>query len=56
MGFAGRLAFDTDKPDGTPRKLLDVGRLSDLGWRASIDLAQGVARTCRDYRESAVPV
>lgn len=36
-GFAGRVSFDTSKPDGTPRKLLDVSRLTGLGWQASID-------------------
>ncbi|MEM6798924.1 MAG: GDP-L-fucose synthase [Planctomycetota bacterium] len=40
-----RLAFDTSMPDGTPRKLLDVTRLHDLGWRHQIDLPQGVAAT-----------
>jgi GDP-L-fucose synthase len=40
-----RLAFDADKPDGTPRKLLDVTRLHDLGWRHRIELRQGIADT-----------
>jgi GDP-L-fucose synthase len=40
-----RLIFDTSKPDGTPRKLLDVTKLHDLGWRHSIDLAEGIAST-----------
>jgi GDP-L-fucose synthase len=40
-----RLVFDTDKPDGTPRKLLDVGRLHELGWRHSIALRDGLATT-----------
>lgn len=53
MSFNGQLAFDRSKPDGTPRKLLDVGRLASLGWRASIGLAQGVATTCQDYRAAA---
>ncbi len=44
-GFKGRLAFDASKPDGTPRKLLDVSRLSALGWRARIGLEEGVAET-----------
>jgi len=42
VGFEGRIAFDTSKPDGTPRKLLDVSRLKDLGWQASIGLKQGL--------------
>jgi GDP-L-fucose synthase len=45
VGFTGRLAFDTSKPDGTPRKLLDVGRLSALGWKPGISLEDGVRGT-----------
>lgn len=41
-GFRGRLAFDASKPDGTPRKLMDVSRLARLGWRASITLEDGL--------------
>ena len=41
-GFAGRLVFDVDKPDGAPRKLLDVSRLAALGWQARIDLEEGL--------------
>jgi GDP-L-fucose synthase len=44
-GFRGRLAFDATKPDGTPRKLLDVSRMDRLGWRASIALEQGLKDT-----------
>ena len=44
-GFEGELAFDTSKPDGTPRKLLDVSRLAALGWTASIPLADGLSST-----------
>ena len=46
VGLPVRLRFDTFKPDGTPRKLLDVGRLSALGWRPSFTLEEGVRRTC----------
>ena len=42
VGFAGRIVFDASKPDGTPRKLLDVSRLSALGWRASMPLDAGI--------------
>jgi GDP-L-fucose synthase len=42
VGFRGRIVFDTSKPDGTPRKLLDVSRLASLGWRASTPLAEGI--------------
>ena len=50
-GFEGRLVFDTTKPDGTPRKLLDVSRLSGLGWRARIGLEEGIADTYRWFLE-----
>ena len=42
VGFTGRIVFDADKPDGTPRKLLDVSRLSALGWRARTSLSDGI--------------
>jgi len=44
VGFEGRIVFDTSKPDGTPRKLLDVRRLSALGWRASTPLRSGIQK------------
>ena len=44
-GFKGRLSFDTSKPDGTPRKLMDVSRLTSMGWTASMDLRGGVEQT-----------
>ncbi len=46
-GFEGRLVFDASKPDGMPQKLLDVSRLSSLGWRARIGLQEGIADTYR---------
>jgi GDP-L-fucose synthase len=49
-GFTGELVFDTSKPDGTPRKLLDVSRLTALGWRARISLREGIHRTVEEYR------
>ncbi len=45
VGFSGRLVWDTTKPDGTPRKLLDVSRLASLGWRAQIGLEEGLRQT-----------
>ena len=45
VGFAGEVVFDASKPDGTPRKLMDVSRLADLGWRYSISLEQGLTAT-----------
>lgn len=44
-GFAGRIVWDSSKPDGTPRKLMDVSRLGTLGWRAKVGLREGVAKT-----------
>lgn len=49
VGFRGELAFDTSKPDGTPRKLLDVGRLTGLGWRATTELPLGLAISYQDF-------
>ena len=49
VGFTGRIVFDATKPDGTPRKLLDVGRLHALGWKHRIDLKQGIALAYQDY-------
>lgn len=48
-GYEGRLEFDTSKPDGTPRKLMDVSRLRALGWQPRIALEEGLARTCDWY-------
>jgi GDP-L-fucose synthase len=45
VGYRGRIEYDSSKPDGTPRKLLDVSRLHDLGWRAQIDLREGIRST-----------
>ncbi|CAK6686725.1 GDP-L-fucose synthase [Synechococcus sp. CBW1107] len=52
VGFSGTIAWDTSKPDGTPRKLLDVSRLAALGWRARIPLAEGLASTYADWLEA----
>ncbi len=49
VGFKGELAFDTAKPDGTPQKLLDTGRLNALGWKAATDLKAGIAKTYAWY-------
>jgi GDP-L-fucose synthase len=46
-GLKARLDFDASKPDGVARKLVDVSKLSDLGWRASIGLEEGLASTYR---------
>lgn len=49
VGFRGRIAWDLSKPDGTPRKLLDVSLLARLGWRAKISLPQGVKETYASF-------
>ncbi len=46
-GFRGRIVFDTSKPDGTPRKLLDISKIQKLGWSPSVDLKQGLEITYR---------
>ena len=53
VGFEGALRFDATKPDGTPRKLLDVARLDALGWRAPTPLRDGLARSYAWFRENA---
>jgi GDP-L-fucose synthase len=52
IGFKGRFVFDSSKPDGTPRKLLDVSKLTALGWRPRIDLETGIRQTLEWYRTS----
>lgn len=51
IGFTGKIAFDASKPDGTPRKLLDVSRMAGLGWRAKVSLREGIALAYRDFLE-----
>jgi GDP-L-fucose synthase len=53
VGYRGRLCFDSSKPDGTPRKLLDTERLTGLGWQPKISLATGLAQTYRWFCEHA---
>lgn len=53
VGYAGAISFDVSKPDGTPRKLLDVGRLAKLGWRARTTLRDGIGLAYRAFLESA---
>src|SRR5947209_4089916 len=52
VGFKGELAWDTTKPDGTPRKLLDVSKIHELGWRHQIGLREGIARTYQWFLEN----
>lgn len=50
VGYQGRLEFDASKPDGTPRKLMDVGRLQATGWKPSMPFRQGLERAYEDFR------
>ena len=56
LGFSGTLVFDTTKPDGTPRKLLDVTRINALGWKATTGLIEGIRKTYAAVREQLMPV
>ncbi|MDR1114206.1 MAG: GDP-L-fucose synthase, partial [Candidatus Margulisbacteria bacterium] len=48
-GFSGTILWDKTKPDGTPRKLLDVSKLTTLGWKYKIDLENGLRQTYQDF-------
>ena len=50
VGYEGQLAFDTTKPDGTPRKLMDTSKINGLGWKSSINLKVGLKRTIMEYQ------
>ena len=54
VGFHGEIVFDTSKPDGTPRKLLDVSRLRAWGWAASTEVASGIFRAYQDFCANAI--
>jgi GDP-L-fucose synthase len=56
IGYEGALSFDTSKPDGTPRKLLDLARMTQLGWRPTTTLAEGIALTYRDFLDRNIDV
>lgn len=53
VGYSGELKFNTSRPDGTPRKLLDVSKLTELGWEAKTGLELGIRKTYQWYTESA---
>ncbi len=55
VGFNGKLRYATEKPDGSPRKLLDVGLMNRLGWRPKIELREGLADACRWFVEQTAP-
>ncbi len=54
VGYQGEIVYDTSKPDGTPRKLLDVSKLHDLGWQASIPLREGLEQTYSWFQKESV--
>lgn len=54
VGFEGNLEFDAAKPDGTPRKLLDVSKIHSFGWKAKVPLSEGIRKTVQWYLEHAV--
>jgi len=51
-GFRGRIAFDSSRPDGAPRKLMDISRLAEMGWRARTPFEEGLRKTYESYREN----
>jgi GDP-L-fucose synthase len=54
VSFKGELSFDTTKPDGAPRKLIDVSRLSNMGWNYSVDLKDGLSKTYKWYLKKII--
>jgi len=56
VGYQGEIRYDTGKPDGAPRKLLDISRIRELGWTPEVSLRDGVTRAYEDFRsEELVP-
>ena len=53
VGFSGELKFNTNKPDGTMRKVLDVSKIHSLGWKHSIEIEQGIKDTYEWYKTNA---
>jgi len=51
VGFKGELTFDITKPDGAPRKLIDVTRLNNMGWKYNVDLKKGLNETYKWYKK-----
>ena len=49
VGFEGKIVFDSSKPDGTPRKLMDVSKLHGLGWKHTVELEEGIGRAYQDF-------
>ena len=55
VGYKGSIHWDCSKPDGTPKKQLDVSRLAEMGWQAKITLKQGLVDTVNDFEQSTEP-
>ena len=53
VGFSGSIIWDTNKPDGTPRKLMDVSRLTSLGWTSLVGLEQGLALAYDEFKKKS---
>ena len=54
VGYDGALVFDTSKPDGTPRKLMDVSRMTALGWKPKIGMVEGLEEAYADFQKAYV--
>jgi GDP-L-fucose synthase len=52
VGFTGKIVWDSTKPDGTPRKLMDVSKLNNLGWKHKIELKEGIALAYQDFKQN----
>ena len=52
IGYEGELTWDASKPDGTPRKLMDVGKLHNLGWKHNIELAEGIKSVYEEVKHN----
>jgi GDP-L-fucose synthase len=53
LGYEGSITFDTSKPDGTPRKLMDVSKLLSLGWKHKVELAEGIEMAYEDFLKNS---
>tara|TARA_X000000950_G_scaffold79229_1_gene99643 strand:+ start:1338 stop:2327 length:990 start_codon:yes stop_codon:yes gene_type:complete len=54
IGFNGRISWDKDKPDGTPKKLLDISQIENLGWKPNLNIRDGIAMTIKEFQNLAV--
>jgi GDP-L-fucose synthase len=52
VGYTGEIKHDLAKPDGTPRKLMDVGKLHSMGWKAKIGLEEGIRKVYEEYKKA----